>query len=141
MNYRDLQDNTKQTKKSYADTLEQLIQNKEAAALDPRIQSAVSCSYFNTRDQYAFTDWCLPNAANTFDDAQIACLVYPRRLCLEMGNQDILFDHRRSTRSYEIIKELAKEHGTDWVELIIFEGLHEFHRDDAPIIRLVNELK
>lgn len=111
------------------------------AALDTRIRSAVSCSYFNTRDQYAFTDWCLPNAANTFDDAQIACLVYPRRLCLEMGNQDNLFDHRRSTRSYEIIKELAKDHGTDWVELIVFDGLHEFHRDDAPIIRLVNDLK
>lgn len=112
-----------------------------AAALDTRIRSAVSCSFFNTRDQYVFPDWTWFGAAHTFDDTEIACLVYPRRLCLEMGNQDNIFDHRRSTRSYEIIKELAKEHGTDWVDLIIFEGLHEFHWDDAPLIRLVNDLK
>ncbi len=112
-----------------------------ATALDTRIRSAVSCSYFNTRDQYLFPDWTWFGAAHTFDDAQIACLVYPRRLCLEMGDQDNLFDHRRSTRSYEIIKELAKDHGADWVDLIVFEGLHEFHRDDAPLIRLVNDLK
>jgi hypothetical protein len=36
---------------------------------------------------------------------------------------------------------MSSKVGTDWIDLMIFEGVHEFCKDDAPIERLVNDLK
>jgi hypothetical protein len=35
---------------------------------------------------------------------------------------------------------MCSEVGTDWVDFDIFEGKHEFFRDDAPIERLVADI-
>ena len=35
---------------------------------------------------------------------------------------------------------LGRDVGTDWLELITFDGVHEFYKDDAPIARLVKDL-
>ena len=43
--------------------------------------------------------------------------------------------------SFEKLKKLCKDVGTDWVELKVFDGTHEFCRDDEPIRRLVNDIK
>ena len=110
------------------------------AAIDKRITSSISCSFFNSRDAFAFCDWTWYRSAEMFDDAEVACLVYPRRICLEMGDGDQLFALRHTMSSYERIKELAVDVGTDWVELLPFAGVHEFCKDDAPIERLVNDL-
>ena len=110
------------------------------AAIDTRIQSAVSCSFFNTRDVVSWSDWTWQNAAKKFDDAEIACLVYPRRISLQMGDHDELFDYKHSIASFEKIKELAASVGTDWVELICFDGKHEFYKDDLPIETLIKDL-
>lgn len=111
-----------------------------AAAIDKRIASSISCSFFNSRDSVAFPDWTWHRSAELFDDAEVACLVYPRRILLEMGDDDELFDLDDSLNSYERIKELASDVGTDWLELIPFSGTHEFHKDDAPIEKLVRDL-
>ena len=39
------------------------------------------------------------------------------------------------------VRELAQEVGTDWFDFILFEGTHEFCRDDAPIHRMVQDLR
>ncbi len=109
-------------------------------AIDTRIKSAVSCSFFNTREKHSWTDWSWENIAYKFDDAEIACLVYPRKLCIEMGEKDALFDCKDTIKSFERVKELCANIGTDWVKLITFDGVHEFCKDDAPIEKLVNEL-
>lgn len=110
------------------------------SAIDTRIKSAISCSFFNTRDKIGWSDWTWHKSAEKFDDAEIACLVYPRRLCIEIGNKDELFDYKYGVSSYERLKELSKAVGTDWTELIVFDGDHEFCRDDAPIERLIKDL-
>lgn len=112
-----------------------------AAALDTRIKSAISCSFFASRDACSWSDWVWQNSANYFDDAEVACLVYPRRLCLEMGTRDELFKSEYSEESFERIKAYCKDVGTDWCDLILFDGKHEFCLDDAPIERLINDLK
>lgn len=112
-----------------------------ATALDTRIKSSVSCSFFASRDAYGWSDWVWRNSASLFDDAEVACLVYPRRLCLEMGKRDELFDSRYSEASFERIKEYCKDVGTDWCSLILFDGKHEFCLDDMPIERLIDDLK
>lgn len=112
-----------------------------ATALDTRIRSAISCSFFASRDAYGWSDWVWQDSANYFDDAEVACLVYPRRLCLEMGTRDELFGSVYSEESFERIKYYCKDVGTDWCSLILFDGKHEFCLDDAPIERLINDLK
>ena len=112
-----------------------------AAALDTRIKSAISCSFFASRDACSWSDWVWQDSANRFDDAEVACLVYPRRLCLEMGTRDELFRSEYSEESFERIKAYCKDAHTDWCDLILFDGKHEFCLDDAPIERLINDLK
>ena len=110
-------------------------------AVDTRIKSAISCSYFNDRDEHIFTNWAWKNSALMFNDAEVACLVYPRRICLQMGDKDELFNADFSIRSFERVKEIAKDIGTDWAELVIFDGKHEFCKDDRYIDRLIEDLK
>ena len=112
-----------------------------AAAVDTRIKSSISCSFFNKRDAREKPDWTWFNSAGLFDDAQIASLVYPRHLCLQMGNRDQLVDYRDSEESFEEIKEICKDVGTWWAELMIFDGVHEFCTDDEPILKMINNLK
>lgn len=111
------------------------------AALDTRIQSAISCAFFNKRDAVAgYSDWTWFASAEKFDDAEVACLVYPRKLCVEIGNQDPLFDYRFGVESFERVKSLCGSRGTQWIDFIVFDGDHEFCKDDAPIRNLVQDL-
>jgi hypothetical protein len=110
------------------------------SAIDKRIRSAISCAFFNTRDKIAWSDWTWFKSAEKFDDAEIACLVYPRKLCIEIGTNDNLFDAAYGIRSYERVLELCRDVGTDWLSFITFEGTHEFCRDDAPIKALIDEI-
>lgn len=109
------------------------------AAIDIRIKSAISCSFFNDRDAVDWSDWCWQNSAEKLADAEIACLVYPRRLCVEVGNRDELFDYRLSEVEFERLKKICPD--TDWVSFIVFDGTHEFHKDDEPIKILIDDLK
>ncbi len=111
------------------------------AAVEPRIKSAISCSFFNTRDEYGWSDWTWQNAAFLFDDAEIAALVYPRRLSLQIGSKDALFDYRYGEKSFERLKSMCQEVGTDWVELIVFDGTHEFYKGDEAIKRLIDDIR
>ena len=110
------------------------------AALDTRIRSAISCSFFNKRDAACFVDWTWQNFSEKFDDAEIACLTYPRKLHIQIGNNDDLFDCKYGIQSFERLKKLCKDVGTDWVTLQVFDGTHEFCLDDAPIEKLVKDL-
>ena len=109
-------------------------------ALDTRIQSAISCSFFNTRDQYPKSDWTWFRSAEQFDDAQIACLVYPRNLCIEIGTEDAMFDVKSGVQAFETLKGLCKDVGTQWLTFLPFEGTHEFCKDDEPIRALIEHI-
>ena len=52
------------------------------AALDTRIKSAISCAFFNDRSVYSRSDWTWWNSCEKFGDAEVACLISPRRLCI-----------------------------------------------------------
>ena len=111
-----------------------------AAAVDTRLRAAVSCSFFNTRDRIGWSDWTWLNSSEKFDDAEIACLVYPRKLWIGMGNNDNLFDYQYTVSSFERLKKLCGSVGCDWVQLLIFDGTHEFFRDDEPIRQFVGAI-
>ena len=107
-------------------------------ALDTRLRAAICCSYFNKRDAVPWSDWVWFGSGLKFDDAQLACLICPRKLYILMGNRDELFDYHNTVSSYE---EAAAMHQTQWMQLHIYDGNHEFCKDDAPIASLIRDLK
>ncbi len=112
-------------------------------AADTRIRSAVSSSFFSDRKEYPWMDWTWTNAAALYDDAEIACLCYPRRICVEMGDHDNLFAIEHTRSEAERVKQYIRTAGVneDWFDCIIFDGTHELCRDDAPIIRMISDLE
>ncbi len=109
-------------------------------AVETRIKAAVSAIFFNTRDAYPWSDWTWTCSAEKFDDAEVACLVYPRKLCIRIADKDELFDPQGGIDSFERLKELCADVGTDWVDFGVFEGKHEFPWDDAPIVKLIEDI-
>lgn len=107
------------------------------AALDTRLRSAICCSYFNKRDAVPWHDWVWFRSGHKFDDAQIACLICPRKLYVLMGTKDALFDYHNTIESFNEATQMCDK---DWMQLHIYEGTHEFCKDDEPIESLIRDL-
>ena len=110
------------------------------AAVDDRIKSAIACASFNDRDKYARADWSWNKSAHKFSDAEVACMVYPRRLCIEVGIHDTLFSYAYAEKEIERLRTLNKFTDMKWLDIIAFAGEHEFCKDDLPVERMINDL-
>lgn len=103
-----------------------------AAALDPRIQVAVSSCFFNARRDYAWDDWSYFNFLNEFTDPEICALIAPRGLLIEVGKSDKLFAVEKARALVAQTREPWEHLGAaDRFEYVEFEGGHEFHGDRA----------
>ena len=111
------------------------------AALDTRIKAAISCSYFCDAMHWVKPDWSFNGIAECFGEAEIACLVHPRKLFLEMGNKDNLFDYQKSIREYEKIRAICNGNTDDWLDFTVFDGEHEFYKEDDHIKKLIECLR
>lgn len=60
------------------------------AALDTRIDAAVSSCFFNERKRYLWSDWSYFGFMNEFNDAEVAALICPRAFMIEVGQQRYL---------------------------------------------------
>ncbi|MBE6647555.1 MAG: hypothetical protein E7611_07980 [Ruminococcaceae bacterium] len=109
-------------------------------AVETRIKSAISSSFFNSREAISWPDWTWKDLLFKFDDAEIACLCYPRKLYIAVGAQDALFDVKYARESFERVKELSADVGHDWVAFDDFEGVHEFVKTDGFIDKLIEDL-
>lgn len=63
------------------------------AAADTRIKSVYAAGFFNDRTKINFEDWIYDGAASSFCDAEIAALCAPRRLQIDVGKADTVFDY------------------------------------------------
>ena len=114
------------------------------AAAEPRIRSAISSSFFSERKNHCWVDWSWKSAAACYDDAEIACLCYPRRICVEMGDHDELFPVQSTVNAAEAVRTYSREAGIDpdtWFDCQVFDGAHEFGRMDEPFDRLFADLE
>ncbi len=102
------------------------------AAADKRIKAALACCHFNDRTRYNMVDKVWFNAANTFLDAQVAALVCPRSLRIEVGDNDEVFAVDSAIKEYEILKDYFLE-SPDNLQFHVFSGVHEFCPDDEGV--------
>ncbi len=110
-----------------------------SAALDTRIKSALCSGYFNDRYHHAKFDWVWQNSGNTFMDAEVGALVCPRALFVETGRQDEIHDHTYAQREAQRLAAYYAGH-EEHLKFRVFEGTHEFARDDEGIDFLLEHL-
>ncbi len=112
------------------------------AALDTRIKVAVSSCWFNNRFLYDFGDASWFDSAKFFLDAEIACLVCPRPLYIEVGRKDPLFlvQHARSEQKKvaAVYKKLQRPENFVYRE---FAGGHELDIEEKNIDFLLKHLQ
>ncbi len=111
------------------------------AAADTRIRSAVSCSFFNDRAKISWADWNWKDWLTKFNDPEVACLVYPRKLYIAVGDKDELFLADNARRSFDVLEDMCENADLDFVKFKVFDGVHEFIKDNEFIEALINDLK
>lgn len=105
-----------------------------AAALIPEIAFSVSSCYFNDRLEVMrrhsddLLDWQYPGAGAVFSDAEIAALICPRPLYIEVGRHDELFDPAGAEREAERVRSVYAAAGcSERFFFEVFDGTHEFN--------------
>lgn len=117
-----------------------------AAALIPRLAFSVSSCYFNDRLEILKTrpgsllDWQYPGAGALFGDAEIAALICPKPLYVEVGQRDELMEVTSAVREAEKVKRVYEAAGCGEKFLFdAFDGVHEFNL--AHIAAFFDEMK
>lgn len=111
------------------------------SALDTRIKSAYSCSFYQNMDMLPQrSDWIWNKSGELFSSAEFAALIYPRKLCVAMGDNDELFGSAFDSE-VERLYDIFKNRDLSWFNSVKFSGTHEFLVDKAIIEKLVNDLK
>ncbi len=100
------------------------------AAADTRIKSVYDAASFNDRDAIAFPDWSYMDAARRFSDAEVAGLICPRALRIDVGKTDTVFDYTPAPAEAERAKRyFAAANAGDKFSFSLWEGGHYF--DDS----------
>lgn len=108
------------------------------AAAETRIKCCFSCSFFNDRIKYNWSDWVWFNSGNLFTDLEVALLLQTRPLYICIGDEDEQFDFTSGKRIWkELEKNIACENNIHFIE---FHGTHEFIRDDNSIRDFIEDL-
>jgi hypothetical protein len=110
-------------------------------AAEPRIKTAVSSCFLNDRRRYGSGDKGFFYAANTFFDAEVAGLICPRALYIEVGSQDELFEVASARPVAQKVAEIYQKLGIS-ERFVYYEhpGVHELDKGDGGINFLINNL-
>jgi dienelactone hydrolase len=104
------------------------------AALDARIRVALSSCWFNDRYRYELPMAVWAGVAHKFMDAEIAALVCPRPLCIEVGALDDQFAVESARPEAEKVRATYEALGlAERFRYHEHPGGHEFDREDGGI--------
>ena len=110
-------------------------------ALDPRIRCTYSSCWFSDRRKHNWHDWTYFNAERTFFDAEVASLVLPRKLYIEVAIDDEVFPAIDAKKERERLEKYAKDKGLfAHLHYKEFEGKHELDTDERLIQEFVKEV-
>lgn len=94
-------------------------------AADTRIKAAYGAGFFNDRDVYDWADWSYQGSALRFQDAEVAALCAPRKLYLQVGMQDQVFDYRSAVSEAERVTDYYTAFGaSENFRFNVWEGGH-----------------
>ena len=100
-------------------------------AADPRIKAGYCAGFFNDRDVYDWADWSYKGSALQFQDAEVAALCAPRKLYLQVGIQDPIFDYRSAVTEAERVGDYFAAFGVaDHFQFDVWDGGHTISDHD-----------
>lgn len=100
-------------------------------AAEPRIKAGYSAGCFNDRDVYDWADWSYKSSALLFQDAEVAALCAPRKLYLQVGIQDPVFDYHSAVEEAERIGAYYAAFGaSENFRFDVWEGGHTISDHD-----------
>ena len=102
-------------------------------AADQRIKAGYCGAVFNDRDVYDWADWCYRNSALLYQDAEVAALCAPRKLFIQVGKKDQVFDYHSALPEAERISDYyeAFQAGENF-RFSLWEGGHTISDSDEP---------
>lgn len=94
-------------------------------AADTRIKAGYCAGVFNDRDIYDWADWSYQGSALRFQDAEVAALCAPRKLYIQVGVEDPVFDYRSAVTEAERISDYFAAFGVaENFRFNVWEGGH-----------------
>lgn len=100
-------------------------------AADTRIKAGYTAGVFNDRDVYDWADFVYPFSALKFQDAEVAALCAPRKLYIQIGKEDKVFDYRSALPEIEKVRDYYQAlECTDNLKISIWEGGHTISMDE-----------
>ncbi|MBQ8230628.1 MAG: hypothetical protein IJZ34_01655 [Lachnospiraceae bacterium] len=110
-------------------------------AADTRIKAGYCAGAFNDRDVYNWADWSYKGSALAFQDAEVAALCAPRKLYVQVGKEDQVFDYTSAIREAERIRDYFNAFGAaDNFKLDLWDGGHTISEHDEGYEFLFSEL-
>lgn len=102
-------------------------------AADTRIKAGYCAGVFNDRDVYDWADWSYKGSALHFQDAEVAALCAPRKLYVQVGKEDLVFDYQSAIYEAERVKDYFEAFGLpQHYKFDVWEGGHTIsHHDDG----------
>lgn len=110
-------------------------------AADTRIKAGYCAGAFNDRDVHCFEDWGYHCSALKFQDSEVAALCAPRKLYVQVGREDPVFDYRNAVPEAERALEFYNAFGCpENFRFDLWDGGHTVSSDDAGYDFLFSEL-
>ena len=103
-----------------------------STAIDKRFVACHSSSWFNDRQKYNWTDWTY---SKFLSDYQVVAEILPRKVFIEVGKHDEMFDVDSSIKEYGKLNENNFAHHCVYN---IYDGGHEINLDRTIIDAFVN---
>ena len=100
-------------------------------AADTRIKAGYCAGVFNNRNIYNWFDWTYKGSALTFQDAEVAALCAPRKLYIQVGKEDQVFDYHSAIQEAERVKAYFEAFdASDHFRFDVWEGGHTISGHD-----------
>ena len=61
-------------------------------------------------------------------------------LCVQVGTRDEIFDIESARKELARLKKACDKVDKEWLEIIEFDGTHEFYPEDAPLEKMAKKL-
>ena len=100
-------------------------------AADTRIKAGYCAGVFNDRDVYDWADWSYKGSALYFQDAEVAALCAPRKLYVQVGMEDQVFDYHSAITEAERVEDYFEAFGVPGhFKFDVWEGGHTISDHD-----------